>query len=681
MSKTIEKARLPPNFWMPQCDLYDGIGDPGEYVYQFQMNMLLIQVSNVVMCQAFPITLKKAAHAWFKSLGPRSIHSFAQLSDMFQKHFVSSRTRKKNSASLLNVVRERNESSSRYLGRLNAATLEIDNLDESMKILVDNGSSAEGGGVNISRENEIPHGKWNGEVKGDQVVARKCYMASCRNKANKTLMIEDLRDEAKVERSKPVEDLMDIESYPRNQEKIVRIGIGLADDLKLKLVDLLRSYSDIFAWTTSDMPGIDPKKSSCFGKIHVQISGEMPAFFKAIRKAKDFAWIEECQKSLEELKRYLSSPPFLTKPVTGEDLFLYISISEVASHTIVVLTDQPLGKVLQNPDASGRLVNWSVELGEFDIKYRPRAAIKAQALSDFIVECTVPEDPPQLVLSKVSDLWLLYVDGSSKVRSSRAGLILISPKKFMIEYALHFDFLASNNEAEYEALLEGIRLAHSLRVDSLLVHSDSQLVVNHILGENGEKDDRMAQYLQEVKTEAAKFKNFAIRHIPRDQNTQADSLSKLTSVDISEFSRAIYIEFLRERSIQLSKEIDVVEYEPCWMDPIIQFLVWGTLPSEQSEARNLRAKAARFALVDGVLYKKSLSLPYLKCLSPKEANYALREVHEGICGQHLGGRNLAHKILRQGYYWSGMQKDTISFTRRTEALMPVEVGLPTVRVL
>ncbi|KAK3027419.1 hypothetical protein RJ639_040435 [Escallonia herrerae] len=116
---------------MPQCDLYDGNGDPGEHVYQFQTNMLLLQVSDDVMCRAFPTTLRKAAHAWFKSLQPRSIHSFSQLSNIFQKHFVSSRTRRKNSASLLNVVQEKNECLSHYLGRFNAATLEIDNLDES----------------------------------------------------------------------------------------------------------------------------------------------------------------------------------------------------------------------------------------------------------------------------------------------------------------------------------------------------------------------------------------------------------------------------------------------------------------------------------------------------------------------------------------------------------------------
>ncbi|KAK3014505.1 hypothetical protein RJ639_009408 [Escallonia herrerae] len=133
LSKAIEKAKLPPNFWMPQCDLYDGTGDPGEHVYQFQTNMLLLQVSDAVMCRAFPTTLRKAAHAWFKSLQPRSIHSFSQLSDLFQKHFVSSRSRRKNSASLLNFVQEKNESLACFLGRFNAATLEIDNLDESVK--------------------------------------------------------------------------------------------------------------------------------------------------------------------------------------------------------------------------------------------------------------------------------------------------------------------------------------------------------------------------------------------------------------------------------------------------------------------------------------------------------------------------------------------------------------------
>ncbi|KAK2996117.1 hypothetical protein RJ639_029511, partial [Escallonia herrerae] len=142
--------------------------------------------------------------------------------------------------------------------------------------------------------------------------------------------------------------------------------------------------------------------------------------------------------------------------------------------------------------------------GEFDIQYKPHTTIKAQTLADFIIECTLPEDPPQLLISKAPDPWNLYVDGSSAVASSGAGIILISPEGFVVEYALRFGFQALNNEAEYEALLTGIRLVHALKVDSLSVHNDSQLVVNHVLGDYEARDEQMAQYLQLVKTSASK---------------------------------------------------------------------------------------------------------------------------------------------------------------------------------
>ncbi|KAK3034209.1 hypothetical protein RJ639_032789 [Escallonia herrerae] len=268
--------------------------------------------------------------------------------------------------------------------------------------------------------------------------------------------------------------------------------------LDFVVVHILSTYNAILGWTALN------QLRAVVLTYHVKMEfptehgvGEVKGDQRVARqccypKAKDFAWMEECQKLFKELKRYLSSPPLLTKLVTGEDLFLYLSINVVAvsttlireeegkqrpfyyvrkvlqdmetrypridkvalvlvisarklqpyfqSHTIVVLTDQPLGKVFQNLDALGTLVNLLVELGEFDIKYKPRTVIKAQALSDFVVECTVPKGPPQLVLSEVSDPWLFYVDGLSKVRSNEAGLILISPENFMIEYALHFDF-------------------------------------------------------------------------------------------------------------------------------------------------------------------------------------------------------------------------------------------------
>ncbi|KAK3005789.1 hypothetical protein RJ639_016874 [Escallonia herrerae] len=427
-----------------------------------------------------------------------------------------------------------------------------------------------------------------GEVKGDQTTARQCYVTSCRSKNKEALIFEDLQEDTKMQRGEPVEDLVSIEVYPREENKTVRIGSNLKEDTKLELVNLLRTYVDIFAWTAADMPGIDP---------------------------------------------------------------------EIITHRL---------NVLLSPEASGRLVNWSVELGEFDIEYKPRTTIKAQALADFIVECTLPEEPPQLVISAAPDPWNLYVDGSSALGTSGAGLIVISPEGFTIEYALRFGFQASNNEAEYEALLTGIRLAHALKVDSLSVHSDSQLVVNHVLGDYEARDERMAQYLNLVKTSAVKFQNFTIRQIPRDQNNQADTLSRLASTEETDVRRSIYLELLKDCSISSQIEVETIEQEPCWMDMIITYLSTGELPSERHDARNLRVKAARYALVEGTLYKKSFSLTYLKCLRPSESIYALQEVHEGIYGQHLGGRTLAQKILRQGYYWPTMQRDAIEFTRRCD---------------
>ncbi|PON44644.1 Ribonuclease H, partial [Parasponia andersonii] len=114
-------------------------------------------------------------------------------------------------------------------------------------------------------------------------------------------------------------------------------------------------------------------------------------------------------------------------------------------------------------ETSGQLLKWAVELSQFDINFQPRTAIKGQALADFIVEFTYDVDLPTRVLEKpasdTSKLWRLYVDGSSNENRAGAGIVLISPKGHNIHYALRFKFPALNNEAEYEALIAGLKLA------------------------------------------------------------------------------------------------------------------------------------------------------------------------------------------------------------------------------
>ena len=93
----------------------------------------------------------------------------------------------------------------------------------------------------------------------------------------------------------------------------------------------------------------------------------------------------------------------------------------------------------------------------------------------------------------------------------------------------------------------------------------------------------------------------------------------------------------------------------------------GTFPIDPNEASKLRARSARFTVHRGTLYKRGFSTPILKCVGKEDANYILREVHEGICGSHIGAQTLAGKTLRQGYYWPTMLKDTTKLVRKCKA--------------
>lgn len=122
------------------------------------------------------------------------------------------------------------------------------------------------------------------------------------------------------------------------------------------------------------------------------------------------------------------------------------------AHKIVVLTNFPLRFVFHKPETSGRLMKWSLELSEYDISFEPRVSIKGQAVADFMAELT-----PNQLATNSKQQWTLYVDGSSNEKGCGARILLQSPEGTRFEYVLQFNFRASNNEAEYEALLAGLR--------------------------------------------------------------------------------------------------------------------------------------------------------------------------------------------------------------------------------
>ncbi|KAK8951660.1 hypothetical protein KSP39_PZI003235 [Platanthera zijinensis] len=257
------------------------------------------------------------------------------------------------------------------------------------------------------------------------------------------------------------------------------------------------------------------------------------------------------------------------------------------------------------------------------------------------------------------------MDGASGIEGAGAGLLLISPELVTLEYGLRLKFPATNNAAEYEALIAGLKLAISCQVKRLTVYSDSQLVVSQVEGEFEAKNEQLAQYLQLIKSLLIQIPQFQILHIPREQNSKADALSKLATSSTRYQTRRSQIEEIAFPSIHGPWEVaEINKAEESWTAPLIAYLKNQHLPEDHKEARRLRMRATTFTLMDGELYKRSFAGPYLKCLSKEDVEYALREVYGGVCGEHLGGKALARKILRQGFYWPTMKKEATEFVKK-----------------
>ncbi|GJX79587.1 reverse transcriptase domain-containing protein [Tanacetum coccineum] len=330
------------------------------------------------------------------------------------------------------------------------------------------------------------------------------------------------------------------------------------------------------------------------------------------------------------------------------------------AHPIVVITDQPIKNILSNPEVAGRMQKWSIQLGEFGIHYRPRISVKGQVLADFIVERPEEEDPDASAKEEepLPAQWTLFTDGSSCVDGCGVGVILTNLEGIEFTYALRFQFKATNNEAEYEALIAGLRIAKKMGVQNLQVNVDSKLVANQVNGTYIAKETDMVKYLEKVKTLAKAFREFSINQVPRKENKKADALSKMASTSFAHLSKHVLVEELKEKSVNEIEVLAVVEEEgDSWMTPIHEYLNNETLPAERKKARSIKRKSQRFAIINGTMYKKSFLGLWLRCVGPSEVNYVLREIHEGSCSMHAGTRSVVAKALRTGYYWPTMHKD------------------------
>ena len=270
-------------------------------------------------------------------------------------------------------------------------------------------------------------------------------------------------------------------------------------------------------------------------------------FFKTLKQA--FAWTDEYEAAFQELKRYLSNPPLLSPSKEGENLYLYLAVSATTvnadlirekdkkqlpvyyvtqafqgaeakypriekiafaliiasrklwqyfqANPMMVMTDQPIKKSMNKPEAVRRMVQWAIELNQFDIEYHPKIAIKAQALAHFIAEFTPPQMKAILPTRQNDGRYRPMVRQPN--RGGEVGVIITTLEGEMLKYGVRLKFSATNNKAKYEWILTGLKLGKALGAKNLLVQSDSKLVIGQIMEEYEVKEERMQKYLRLTK--------------------------------------------------------------------------------------------------------------------------------------------------------------------------------------
>nr|XP_009766566.1 PREDICTED: uncharacterized protein LOC104217919 [Nicotiana sylvestris] len=211
--------------------------------------------------------------------------------------------------------------------------------------------------------------------------------------------------------------------------------------------------------------------------------------------------------------------------------------------------------------------------------------------------------------------------GSSNVKGAGLGIVLAPPMGETIRQAIKCHPI-TNNEAEYVAVIAGLELARELRIEQVVIKRDSQLVVNQMQGTYTVRETRMQQHLEKER------------------------------------------DLVSTRSRQKRGNYNNLTWD--WRNEIVNFLQHEILPEDKKKAQALRKKVARYCLKQGNLYRKMFAGPLVRCLGPSQIEYVMREIHEGHCGNHAGGRSLVKTMIRADYYWPKMEEDAEYFVAKCD---------------
>jgi len=343
----------------------------------------------------------------------------------------------------------------------------------------------------------------------------------------------------------------------------------------------------------------------------------------------------------------------------------------------------PLKYMMESTALNGRMARWQILLSEFDIVYVSQKAIKGSAIADFLASRALEDyeslnfDFPNEDLMYVANteenpqmdhVWKLNFDGASNATGNGVGAVLVSPSGDHYPVASKLDFDCTNNMAEYEACIMGIRAAIERNIKVLRVYGDSALVIYQLKGEWETRDPKLIGYRKLVLELAEEFDDITFYYLPREENQMADALATLASM-----IQVNRLEAMRPVQMSISEtpanccNIEEEGKDDCpWYQSILQYVKNREYPDQATEndKRTLRKIAIEYVLDGEVLYKRRKDQVLLRCVDAVEAKKILEEVHEGICGTHASGFTMARQIMRFGYYWPTMEGDCIDHARK-----------------
>jgi len=325
-----------------------------------------------------------------------------------------------------------------------------------------------------------------------------------------------------------------------------------------------------------------------------QHSQKCHPIYELLRGGAKFEWNESCHKAFKELKTNLASPPVLSSPILGKPLLLYVSVIDDSIGVILAQHDEngkeraayylsklfneaekkytamektcdamvwvaqklkhyflgheikliarmdPIKFLLEKVVMIDRLSRWQSFLSQFDISYVPQKAIKGYAITEHLAHLPLPIYDPAKTEFSDEDLmtvqhfsepvWSLYFDGALNSRGRGIGTVLLSPEGVTIPSFAQLNFPATNNVAEYEALLAGLKQALMLGAKQLKIIGDSQVVLRQTLKKYRTKHPSLLPYLDLVHLAIKQFKKVVFIHVPRSHNILADALASLASL-------------------------------------------------------------------------------------------------------------------------------------------------------